>query len=92
LELNCLHGSVGQPQSEFLSYLHVKNQWVACRTENILWLPPDYRATCVAVQQNILAMGHASGRVTLIEFDAAKIAFEHSLGTLCLNKQDSPNK
>ena len=73
LELNCLHSAVGQPQSDFSSYLYVKNQWMAYRTENILLPPPDYRATCVAVQQNILVMGHASGRVTFIEFDVAKI-------------------
>ena len=72
-ELSCLYRSVGQPQSDFSSYLYVKKQWVACRTENILWLPADYRPICLAVRDNILAMGHASGRVTFIEFDLAKM-------------------
>jgi WD40 repeat protein len=73
LELSCLHRSVGQPQSDFLSYLYVKEQWVACRTENILQIPTDYRPTSFAVRDNILVMGYASGRVTFIEFDLAKI-------------------
>ena len=46
---------------------------MACRTENILWLPADYRPKCLAVRDNILAMGHVSGRVTFVEFDVAKI-------------------
>jgi hypothetical protein len=36
--------------------------------ENCLWLPSNYRATCSAFQNNILVLGHASGRVTFIEF------------------------
>jgi WD40 repeat protein len=68
-----LHRSVDQPQSDFSLYLYVKKQWVACRTENILWLSTDYRPTCLAVRDNILVMGHASGQVTFIEFDLAKI-------------------
>jgi hypothetical protein len=72
-ELNCLYRSVGQPRSDFLLYLYVTKQWVACRTENILWIPADYRPTCLAVRDNILVMGYASGQVTFIEFNLAKI-------------------
>jgi WD40 repeat protein len=72
-ELSCPHRSVGQPHSDFSSYLYVKKQWVAYRTENILWLPTDYRPTCLDVRDNILVMGHVSGQVTFIEFDLAKI-------------------
>ena len=75
LELNCLNGSVGQPQSDSPTYLFIKKQWVTCRTENALWLPTDYRPSCLAVRDNILVMGHASGRVTFIEFDVANVPF-----------------
>ncbi|KAF8538282.1 vegetative incompatibility protein HET-E-1 [Trichophaea hybrida] len=47
----------------------VTGDWVRWGTESILWLPPDYRASCQSVQQNVLAIGHASGRVTFIEVD-----------------------
>jgi len=73
LELTYPYRSIGQQQSDSSSHLYVKKQWVACRTENILWLPADYRPICLAVRDNILAMGHASGRVTFIEFDLAKM-------------------
>ena len=67
LELNCLLCSVGQP------YLYIKQQWVACRTEDTLWFPPDYRSTCSAVLDNILVMGHTSGQVTFVVFGLTKI-------------------
>jgi WD40 repeat protein len=72
-KLSCLYRSVGQRQSDFSLYLYVTKQWVACRTENILWIPADYRPICLAVRDNILVMGYASGQVTFIEFDLAKI-------------------
>jgi WD domain, G-beta repeat len=61
--------SVGQPQSDFPSYLYVKDKWVAYRTENILWLPVDYQPTCLAVQENILVIGYVSSRVAFIKVD-----------------------
>ena len=73
LEFNSLQGTIGQAQSECPSYLYVNNQWVTYRRENILWLPTDYRPRCSVVRDNILVMGHASGRVTFIEFDVAKM-------------------
>ena len=49
--------------------LFLKETWVAYKTENILWLPSEYRATSSAVQGNILVLGHASGRVTFFGFN-----------------------
>ena len=46
---------------------------MASGTENILFLPTDYRPTVFVVRDNILVMGHASGRLTFIEFDLARI-------------------
>ena len=48
--------------------IFVKETWVVLDMEKVLWLPSDYRATCVAVWNNILVFGHASGRVTFIHF------------------------
>jgi WD40 repeat protein len=45
------------------------NSWVMWNGHNILWLPPEYRPTCKKVQDNTLAMGHASGRVTIARFN-----------------------
>lgn len=38
-------------------------------TENILWLPSEYRATCSRMHDSTLGLGHASGRVTILVFD-----------------------
>jgi hypothetical protein len=49
----------------------VDEAWVVQGMEKVLWLPSDYRATCVAVQNNVLVMGHASGRIYILGFDVA---------------------
>jgi hypothetical protein len=36
--------------------------------QNLLWLPPDYRAECSAFLNNMLVLGCRSGQVTFIEF------------------------
>jgi WD40 repeat protein len=56
-------------QSSSSSPLYVTENWVTWRTENLLWLPPDYRVDHVAVRNNILAMALKSGRVIFIEFN-----------------------
>ncbi|OCK90674.1 uncharacterized protein K441DRAFT_617682 [Cenococcum geophilum 1.58] len=48
--------------------LFVKEQWVTLGSENLLWLPPDYRASCVAVRGRTVVLGHSSGRVSMFEF------------------------
>jgi hypothetical protein len=34
----------------------------------MLWLPPDYRPSCIAVHGGVVGMGHSSGRVSVFEF------------------------
>jgi WD40 repeat protein len=53
------------PPSYTLSH---NKTWVMWNGHNILWLPPEYRPWCSQIQDNTLAMGHASGRVTVIRF------------------------
>jgi WD40 repeat protein len=57
------------PQPSVLHGVFVKEQWIARGMENLLWLPPDYRATSTAVRGNTAFLGHASGRVSIFEFD-----------------------
>jgi WD40 repeat protein len=55
-------------------YLHQKrsifvtDEWVTQNGQNLLWLPPDYRAECSALFNNMLALGCPSGQVIFIEF------------------------
>jgi WD40 repeat protein len=54
--------------SNRLHTLFVANNWVRKETKNVLWLPPDYRATCLAVWNGILVLGHSSGRISFFKF------------------------
>src|SRR5947207_2143319 len=54
---------------EQLRTLFVSNDWVAEEGANILWLPPDYRATCVAVRDGMVVLGHLSGSISFLKFE-----------------------
>jgi WD40 repeat protein len=48
--------------------LFIANDWVVEGGRNILWLPPDYRATCQAVWNKLIVLGHLSGRISILGF------------------------
>jgi WD40 repeat protein len=48
--------------------VQVENQWVTIRGEKAIWLPPDYRLCPSAAKGNILALGHVSGQLTILQF------------------------
>jgi WD40 repeat protein len=45
-----------------------EGKWINLNGENVLWLPPDFRPCCSAIHENLLALGHKSGRVSFIRF------------------------
>ncbi len=49
--------------------MYVREQWVSRGDQNVLWLPPEYRPICTAVQGDIVILGDESGRVSFFEFD-----------------------
>ena len=50
----------------FFSPWNTKGNWIMWNTDKALWLPPDYRPTCSAICGNSLALGHSSGRITIL--------------------------
>lgn len=48
--------------------ISVKGDWITQDDGDILWLPPDYRPSCSAFQDNILVLGCAFGEVAFIKF------------------------
>jgi WD40 repeat protein len=42
--------------------------WITCNGKNVLWLPPEYRPSCSAVQGRMISIGCSSGRVFTISF------------------------
>ena len=57
---------------------YVTEEWVIWNMKKILFLPFDYQSRSSAWKDNILVMGHASGRVTFICFDPTATALHFS--------------
>ncbi|KAH8594887.1 putative WD-repeat protein [Bisporella sp. PMI_857] len=73
--LQTLEGHLGlvtsvafSPDGNIAHPLFVSNNWVAEGGSNLLWLPPTYRATCWAVWNKIIVLGHSSKRISILEF------------------------
>lgn len=50
-----------------------ESEWVSWATKKILWLPDDYRGSCIAAQDNLFAMANKSGKITVIEIDPKQL-------------------
>ncbi|KAJ5285792.1 hypothetical protein N7524_001098, partial [Penicillium chrysogenum] len=48
----------------------IEGKWIKLNGKNVLWLPPGSRPTCSAINGNLLALGHASGLISFIGFQA----------------------
>lgn len=64
-----LHHVTTSSSSFYSLAISESNNWVTWNTHKILWLPADYRPYCYNIRGGVLAMGHLSGRVTVLEFD-----------------------
>ncbi|KAH0541390.1 hypothetical protein FGG08_004154 [Glutinoglossum americanum] len=62
-------------------YLDFNQDWITYKNENVLWLPPDYRVSCLETWNNILALGHELGRATFMELDLGSIPLSESSRT-----------
>jgi WD40 repeat protein len=47
----------------------IRDDWIVLDGKDVVRLPPAYRATCSAMNGDVLALGLASGRVTILEFN-----------------------
>ncbi|KAJ5471894.1 hypothetical protein N7539_008837, partial [Penicillium diatomitis] len=45
-----------------------QGRWINMNGKNVLWLSPDFRPTCSAINGDSLALGHESGRVSFLRF------------------------
>ncbi|KAG4442537.1 hypothetical protein IFR05_001949 [Cadophora sp. M221] len=50
-----------------IATLHVSENWLADGTANLLWLPTIYRPSCQAAWGGIIALGHSSGGLSLLQ-------------------------
>jgi WD40 repeat protein len=48
------------------STIFVHEKWIRRNGQNLIWIPPKYRATCVLTRENRVILGHQSGALTFI--------------------------
>jgi WD40 repeat protein len=56
------------PDDSMAHTLYLSNNWVVEAGSNLLWLPPAYRAHCEAVWNEVIVLGHTSGRISILKF------------------------
>ncbi|KAH8704003.1 quinon protein alcohol dehydrogenase-like superfamily [Talaromyces proteolyticus] len=55
--------------SHWSSYAPQGQRWIAIQGKEVLWLPPNYRATCSTVgNDGTVVLGHYSGTITPLKF------------------------
>ncbi|KAK6203668.1 hypothetical protein LQW54_008874 [Pestalotiopsis sp. IQ-011] len=64
------------------SRISLNEEWVLLDGQEILWLPPRYRASCSDVHGDLLVLGHDSGRIVFLEFESDDKAQNGSTGSL----------
>ncbi|KAL5085236.1 hypothetical protein Trisim1_012508 [Trichoderma cf. simile WF8] len=64
---NMISLAQGNPESPKHNSLLVDKEWITKGGNPILWLPREYRTNAVAIQGNLVAIGHGSG-VTFLRF------------------------
>jgi uncharacterized delta-60 repeat protein len=65
---DCIKTVAFSTDDNFVNTLFVSHDWIVEGEAYILCLPPDYRATCVAVCDRTVVLGHSSGRVSFLAF------------------------
>jgi WD40 repeat protein len=50
-----------------LPSLFVSKRWISKGLADILWLPPDYRPTCIAIWDEIIVIGHSLGKISFLQ-------------------------
>jgi WD40 repeat protein len=55
------------PYGKQIATLHVSDAWLVEGSTKLLWLPANYRPTCEAAWGMVVALGHASGRLSFLQ-------------------------
>ncbi|KAL4736901.1 WD40-repeat-containing domain protein [Aspergillus similis] len=60
------HQSCGSFMDPQKNQVFVHEKWVTRNGQRLIWLPPEYRATCAVTSGNIVVLGHVSGFLTFL--------------------------
>jgi len=67
-DVNDVNSMAFSPDGKLEQALFVLDNWVLDGKEKILWLPPEYRATSIAVWNRTIVLGHSSGKISWLGF------------------------
>jgi WD40 repeat protein len=67
LKVECYTSPVSILQTDTITEIFVKEHWLTRGSEKVLWLPPDYRPTPLAFQNNVFAFARLSGHLIFVE-------------------------
>ena len=68
LSLNSNSPDTCHYQEQSIHGIGYNDEWVTQDGQNV---PPDYRALCFTISNNMLILGHKSGQVTFLEFTSS---------------------
>ncbi|KAJ8058450.1 hypothetical protein OCU04_012638 [Sclerotinia nivalis] len=71
--LQTLKGHSGLVASSIFEQYSISNHWIVERSDgevrNILWLPSDYRFSCICFYKGIIAMGFSNGSIFFLKLE-----------------------
>ncbi len=76
LDYFSFNASQVQLKSSSSSYLLIVDDWISWNKQDILWLPHDFRASCVATHDTRLIIGHKSGKVSFMKIDINHLLYK----------------
>jgi hypothetical protein len=62
---------LAEPPANESSLVEVKKEWLTCNGRRLLWLPTEYRPTCMAINNGTIAFGITLGKVIFLNFQVA---------------------
>ena len=65
--------NMSSPHQPAKVHISLQGRWIVGTMGNLLWLPPDYQASCSALRDTTVVLGHASGAISFIHFDLSQL-------------------
>lgn len=65
-------GSTSNEREMLLNRWRIDDDWLIRDGRKLLWLPPDFRPLCMAIYDDLLVLGHHSGKLSFFEGNVDK--------------------
>ena len=86
--LNSPSGELNTPAKRW----RVDKNWLIRDEKRMLWLPPDFRPICTAIYNDLIALGHKSGKVTFFEGNSHNLTPKRALETTAPENESRARK